>query len=236
MPYGTRAPSFQHHLPAYCAGLLFPQVPPGERCCGDRECVTGDHLPIQGLRYPGGFLPRPGDPDGVLLLTFGYSVVLLDTAGTARGPAGCVLLDLHVRQFVSAVPLRLLATRKTVTRQRANVYCRRDRFPPGPGSGILPPPTRPAAVSPSSPAVSASPSPPASARSSADAPAPHPTSAVSLVVGRKRRPWIPLGAASPVPGGPVAGRRHRPPARRRPPLTEVAPWAPVATGGRVTSP
>lgn len=66
--------------------------------------MTGDHLPIRGLRYPGGLLPRPGDPDGVRLLTFDYSVVLLDTAGTAHDPSGPCPSDLLARQFMSAVP------------------------------------------------------------------------------------------------------------------------------------
>ncbi len=32
--------------------------------CGDRECVTGDHLTIDVLRYPSSVSSRPGDPDG----------------------------------------------------------------------------------------------------------------------------------------------------------------------------
>ena len=66
---GTRAPSFQHHLPADCAGLLVPLARLGGRKCGDRGCVTGDHLPIRGLRYPSGVSLRPGDPDGVCSLS-----------------------------------------------------------------------------------------------------------------------------------------------------------------------
>jgi hypothetical protein len=47
-----------------CAGLLFPQTRPTScRGCGDRSCLTGDHLTIDVLRYPGSDF-RPGDPDG----------------------------------------------------------------------------------------------------------------------------------------------------------------------------
>jgi len=70
MPYGTRAPKeIQHHLSALV--LCRPSVSatsPVEGGCGDRGCVTGDHLPIRGLAVPGRVRPGPGDPDGVCVL------------------------------------------------------------------------------------------------------------------------------------------------------------------------
>ncbi|OKK17176.1 hypothetical protein AMK09_21580 [Streptomyces sp. CB02488] len=52
----------------YCAGLLCPLARPSScRGCGDRGCLTGDHLTIDVLRYPDSKL-RPGDPDGAWLL------------------------------------------------------------------------------------------------------------------------------------------------------------------------
>ncbi|SPE62141.1 hypothetical protein SNS2_4463 [Streptomyces netropsis] len=70
MPYGTRAPKEIQHHPSACyrADLLFPLPRPEGRGCGDRECVTGDHLPFRGLAVPEPNLPRPGDPDGVCFL------------------------------------------------------------------------------------------------------------------------------------------------------------------------
>ncbi|GGY50146.1 hypothetical protein GCM10010342_41770 [Streptomyces anulatus] len=67
MPCGTRAPKellTPSVGPGYCADLLFPLTRPEiRRDCGDRGCLTGDHLTIDVLRYPGSRL-RPGDPDG----------------------------------------------------------------------------------------------------------------------------------------------------------------------------
>lgn len=61
MPYGTRARRNSYTIcrPQYCAGLLFPRArPERRRGCGDRECVTGDHLTIDVLRYPDPLLVR----------------------------------------------------------------------------------------------------------------------------------------------------------------------------------
>ncbi len=106
-PRGARTPSFQHHLPAHDAGSLCRRFRPRGRDCVDRGCVTGDHLPIRGLRYPGG-LADPGDPDGVLApylrlhgVHYGITRVLLATSGSrparlvrAAVPVCRTLLDL----------------------------------------------------------------------------------------------------------------------------------------------
>ncbi|CAG7650110.1 hypothetical protein SBRY_50276 [Actinacidiphila bryophytorum] len=121
---GARAPSFQHHLPVDCTGLLLPQAAHGGWGCGDRGCVTGDHLPIRGLRYPGGHRPDPGDPDGVLLLTSSINVHLPATlllcdlrvarpgsqrgnppvSGSATALPDLSCIELLARQFVPAAP------------------------------------------------------------------------------------------------------------------------------------
>ncbi|AKZ60256.1 hypothetical protein SAM23877_7213 [Streptomyces ambofaciens ATCC 23877] len=74
--------------------------------------MTGDHLPIRGLRYPGGLLPRPGDPDGVLLLTSLYCR-FIRYCSAARGP-----LLLCAWQFVSAAPLDFWVRKKTNSPRR----------------------------------------------------------------------------------------------------------------------
>lgn len=51
---GPRRNCYTICRPQCCAGLLKSARPPDTRAgCGDRGCVTGDHLPIDVLRYPG---------------------------------------------------------------------------------------------------------------------------------------------------------------------------------------
>ena len=58
-PEGTATPSAgPDTAPAYCVRT----AEGGTGACGDRGCLTGDHLTIDVLRYPGSRL-RPGDPD-----------------------------------------------------------------------------------------------------------------------------------------------------------------------------
>jgi len=66
--------------------------------------VTGDHLPIRGLRYPDFLLAR-----AILMASAPYLVRLLGCTAGYRGYCSRplwdrVLLNLLARQFVSAVP------------------------------------------------------------------------------------------------------------------------------------
>lgn len=125
MPCGIRAPSFQHHLRPTASAFCFHTDRLDRAGCGDRGCVTGDHLPIRGLRYPSGVRPRPGDPDGVLLLTFRLLVA------TSRHSEYCSRPAQPARAAVRPLPrpLRSLRTRDTLAQLSTNVYCRHDRFP-----------------------------------------------------------------------------------------------------------
>lgn len=151
MPCGTRTPSFQHHLPADRAGLLVPLVRPGGQRCGDRICVTGDHLPFWGLRYPSGASSHPGDPDGVCSLPRSKHRSILRVLRYCSRPLGPLgpaasegthrfrlrhstavprpVLVLHARQFMSAVPsLPSWLRGKHYSRRKPDVYSRHDSF------------------------------------------------------------------------------------------------------------
>lgn len=114
---------------------------------GDRGCVTGDHLPFRGLRYPSGF-PRPGDPDGVCSLSRvlqgrcsmlilhcdpgGRSARQSATGPTTSGPTAPLpfrVLLMHLPGS-SCLPglFDLLSTRETLTPEDAHVYSHHDRF------------------------------------------------------------------------------------------------------------
>ncbi len=83
MAPGPRRNCYTICRPWYCAGVMFPLTRP--RCCrgcGDRGCLTGDHLTIDVLRYPGSDF-RPGDPDGAWLLRSSLWDQLLAKRGTA---------------------------------------------------------------------------------------------------------------------------------------------------------
>lgn len=133
---GPRRNCYTICRPWYCAGFLFPQARP--RCCrgcGDRGCVTGDHLTIDVLRYPGSDV-RPGDPDGAWLLRFfPLGVNHLPTAGTAllrtAGDANCLVAccSATLRQPAPSPVLRLLWLRTPLPNSR----CARPQPTPSPG-------------------------------------------------------------------------------------------------------
>lgn len=118
MAPGPRRNCYTIYRPWYCAGLLFPPTRPSFcRGCGDRGCLTGDHLTIDVLRYPGSAF-RPGDPDGAVLLRSSLLINTyrrgLRTAGTAllrtAGDANCSVAcdSATLRQPAPSPVLRLL--------------------------------------------------------------------------------------------------------------------------------
>jgi hypothetical protein len=109
---GPRRNCYTICRPWYCAGLLCPQTRPTCcRGCGDRGCLTGDHLTIDVLRYPGLRLP----PRAILMAP-GSSVLpsvinclpsgVLRTAGDANCSVACDSATL--RQPAPSPVLRLL--------------------------------------------------------------------------------------------------------------------------------
>lgn len=85
MAPGPRRNRYTICRPWYCAGFLFPQTRP--RCCrgrGDRGCVTGDHLTIDVLRYPGPVLPARA-----ILMALGSSVLPSGSITYQTGTAYC---------------------------------------------------------------------------------------------------------------------------------------------------
>lgn len=108
MPCCTGAPKDCYTICRFwsCAGLLFP-LTRRVRCrvCGDRGCLTGDHLTIDVLRYPDPYgvrailmVPRSSvHPSGVTyLLNCWYCELLGDlvTAPLLRQPAPSPVLRL----------------------------------------------------------------------------------------------------------------------------------------------
>jgi hypothetical protein len=122
-PYGARARRNCYTIcrPQYCAGLLPPHTRP--RCCRgcrDRGCLTGDHLTIDVLRYPG--FEKP--PRAILMASNSSvlpSLFVLFGSQPRQPSCHCSGLEPHCRtsrcarpqptpspRYCSLIPLRIL--------------------------------------------------------------------------------------------------------------------------------